>query len=302
MDMTGTRTLISGTPLCTGTLTPGAAVPPHPDTSSPRNLEQLETTTLHTLAVPKSDAKWLGVKTKDYFFMKDQQKQRTTTFIYRRVPRAAPSSVLEENQAACSFQSGTFHLPPAWDTQGTAWPRGVTTCPQLPAGTSQPQGLFPKTCTMPQDTQGCSMALKQSLCRRAQLPEKEVGYDEKGIPLGQAPSASPACSFFGPGWCPAVPTAPPSSTCSRASSWQAGMSVWHGARGLGDTTPPRLGRSLSQHHTGTVSTATGGLPSGQGTAKEQAASRHGVLVQTRSRLPPPRRACEDSRFSAATFL
>lgn len=36
MNMTSTRTLISGTPLCTGDLTPGAAVPPQPDTSSNR--------------------------------------------------------------------------------------------------------------------------------------------------------------------------------------------------------------------------------------------------------------------------
>lgn len=77
----------------------------------------------------------------------------------------------------------------------------------------------------------------------------------------------------------------------------ASRDVWRG-----DMTPPGLGRSLPQHHTGTVGTGTGVLPSGQGMAKESAGSRHGVVLQTPSSLPPPRLACGDSHFSAATFL
>lgn len=185
--------------------------------------------------------------------------------------------------------------------QGRAWPRGVTACPQLPAGTSQPQMCFPRTCTMPQDT-GLLHALRAESVQSSSATPKEVGYDGEEIPLGQAPSTSPACSFFGQVWCPAARTRPPSSTSSRARSWQTGMSVWHRARGHGDMTPPGLGRSLPQHHTGTVTTGTGILPSGQGMAKEPAGSRHGVVLQTPSRLPPPLLACRDSRFSAATFL
>lgn len=151
-------------------------------------------------------------------------------------------------------------------------------------------------------TQGCSMVLRAESVQSSSATPKEVGYDGEEIPLGQAPSTSPACSFFGRGWCPAARTRPPSSTSSRARSWQTGMSVWHQAQGHGDMTPPGLGRSLPQHHTGTVTTGTGILPSGQGMAKEPAGSRHGVVLQTPSRLPPPLLACGDSRFSAATFL
>lgn len=67
-------------------------------------------------------------------------------------------------------------------------------------------------------------------------------------------------------------------------------------------TPLGLGRSLPQHYTGTVSTGTGDLPSGQDTAKEPAGFSHGVVLQTPSRLPPPRLTRGDSRFSAASFL
>lgn len=179
--------------------------------------------------------------------------------------------------------------------QGRAWPRGVTTWPQLLQGQASPKSSSQEPARCPR-TQGCSMARRAKSLQISSAACKEVRYDHEEIPLGQAPSTSPVCSFFGQGWCPAAHTRPPISTCSCARGWQAGMFV------CGDMTTPGLGRSLPQHHTGTVSTGTGALPSGQGMAKEPAGSGHGMVLQTPSRLPPPRLACGDSRFSAAKFL
>lgn len=100
----------------------------------------------------------------------------------------------------------------------------------IPKGSSQEPAQCPRT-------QGRSMALWAKSVQNSSAC-KEVGYDEEEIPLGQALSASPAYSSFGRGWCPAARTRTPSSTCSRGSSWQAGMSVWMGTRHPGDGQEP----------------------------------------------------------------
>lgn len=135
----------------------------------------------------------------------------------------------------------------------------------------------------------------QSLCRTAQpvkkwdMMKRKFLWDRHSLPALPTPPLAEVGVLLPAHELPALP-APVAAAGKQGCLY-----------GWGHDTPG-MGRSLPQLHTGTVGTGTGILPSGQGMAKESAGSRHGVVLQTPSRLPPPRLACGDSHFSAATFL
>lgn len=162
MNARSTRTFISGTPLCTGTFIPGAATPQTPDTSSPRNPELLETTTLQTLNVPKE----LGCEHQRLFLYKRSTK--TTTYSIYLETSAMCCIFISPGRKASSMVISVrllMHVPSA-TSLGHAGESLAQRCHHMPtatSGTSQPQGLFPRTCTMSQDT-GLFHGTKSKVC------------------------------------------------------------------------------------------------------------------------------------------
>lgn len=149
-------------PLCAQV--PSSSRLPHhqtPDTSSPRNPEQLETTTLQTLNVPKE----LGFENQRLFLYKRSTK--TTKYIYLQTSAMCCIFISPGRKASSMVISIRLlmHVPFA-TSLGHAGESLAQRCHHTPtatAGTSQPQGLFPRTCTMSQDT-GLLHGTKSKVC------------------------------------------------------------------------------------------------------------------------------------------